>query len=537
MATLQDYLGITKLRDAWPKWKANIIAINNQVIAHVAGTADKHSAQDITYTGDFVGKTEVKAAIDQAKTEIDTIVISASIDPEVAFARESLVKSKTFETLDARLEEDEQDLVTYKADNASQLTEVTDRTTQSVKMSNALRLYPERITTYDGTVTEVCNGYTLSQWSGAGITADIDNRVDGKKTFEMLTGDYGKTPLLFTKVAGEASPYAMNTLAVALDLSTCDYIDIYIHFKDYDTSTYSVRFYTDAAYYLLQPNSNYINNGVFSDNPYGWRRIRVPKSDATIGDGTPDWTNITKILFSPMYNTVDDSFSTLAKITGVQIPKGVISIDFDDGNSTVYDNAVPAMDVNGLVGTAYVITSLVGTAGYMTWDQLRELRDKGWLIGSHTHTHQDLTSLTVAEIQTEFDVSQKLLRDNGFIEGSYFLATPKGTWNSTVQAEAKKRFLAARYECFPDNTIPPMDNFHYNYSSVGNTNTLSTITDRVDTAISAKVLDHFTFHSIATPADLIQKWTIENFADFCAYVATKRDAGLLDIVTISDTVI
>ena len=118
MATLQDYLGITALRDAWPRWKANVIAVNNQVIAHVAGTADKHAAQDITYTGDFVGKTEIKAAIDQAKTEIDTIVISASIDPEVAFARDSAVKGTTFATLDARLEESEQDHVSYKADNA-----------------------------------------------------------------------------------------------------------------------------------------------------------------------------------------------------------------------------------------------------------------------------------------------------------------------------------------------------------------------------------------------------------------------------------
>ena len=118
MATLQDYLGITALRDAWPKWKANVIAINNQVINHVAGSADKHAAQDITYTGDFAGKTEVKAALDQAKTEIDTIVVNASIDPEVAFARDSAVKSKVFGSLDDRLEEDEQDLVTYKADYA-----------------------------------------------------------------------------------------------------------------------------------------------------------------------------------------------------------------------------------------------------------------------------------------------------------------------------------------------------------------------------------------------------------------------------------
>ena len=48
MATLQDYLGITALRDAWPKWKANVVAVNNQVIAHIAGTADKHLTSHVT---------------------------------------------------------------------------------------------------------------------------------------------------------------------------------------------------------------------------------------------------------------------------------------------------------------------------------------------------------------------------------------------------------------------------------------------------------------------------------------------------------
>ena len=124
MATLQDYLGITKLRDAWPKWKANIIAINTQIINHVAGTADKHAAEKITYSGSFTSKTDVKAALDQAKTEIDTIVVSASIDPEVALARQSSVKAKTFTTLDARFEETEQDLVSYKADNMQYLINV-----------------------------------------------------------------------------------------------------------------------------------------------------------------------------------------------------------------------------------------------------------------------------------------------------------------------------------------------------------------------------------------------------------------------------
>ena len=154
MATLQDYLGITALRDAWPKWKANVIAVNNQVIAHVAGTADKHAAQDITYSGSFTSMADVKAALDQAKTEIGTIVVNASVDPEVALARESSVKVKTFATLDARLEESEQDLVTQLADRANLKDFVwNDTTVDNTTIFNALLLTGQRIILKPGTLT------------------------------------------------------------------------------------------------------------------------------------------------------------------------------------------------------------------------------------------------------------------------------------------------------------------------------------------------------------------------------------------------
>jgi hypothetical protein len=111
-----NFSGITKLRDWWGKVKTNFTNINTQLVNHIAGTADKHAAEKITYTGNFSGKADVKAALDQAKSEIDTIVISASIDPEVAFARQSAAKSKAFATLGARLEESETEAIAHLAD-------------------------------------------------------------------------------------------------------------------------------------------------------------------------------------------------------------------------------------------------------------------------------------------------------------------------------------------------------------------------------------------------------------------------------------
>jgi hypothetical protein len=78
---------------------------------HITGVSGQHASDSISYSGSFVGKDTVKAALDQAKSEIDTIATNASIDPEVALARNSAVKSKTFTTLDGRLEESEQDII------------------------------------------------------------------------------------------------------------------------------------------------------------------------------------------------------------------------------------------------------------------------------------------------------------------------------------------------------------------------------------------------------------------------------------------
>ena len=80
MSIIIDILtGTMKLRDAWPKINSNFAGI---------------------------------------KTEVDAIV-TGSANAEVGQAHVSTVKSKTFTTLDDRLEEDEQDLVTYKAETAT----------------------------------------------------------------------------------------------------------------------------------------------------------------------------------------------------------------------------------------------------------------------------------------------------------------------------------------------------------------------------------------------------------------------------------
>ena len=66
--------------------------------------------------------------------------------------------------------------------------------------------------------------------------------------------------------------------------------------------------------------------------------------------------------------------------------EGPFELSFDDAHVSM----MRAADVlEGLcTPTLFVPTGYVGTSSdFLGWDQLRELRDRGWLIGSHTVSH------------------------------------------------------------------------------------------------------------------------------------------------------
>ncbi len=183
--------GLQKLKEAWPIINANFTNTKTTVDAHIAGTSDKHASDKITYSGSFTSKNDVKAALDQAKAEIDTIVVSASVDPEVALARQSSVKSKSFATLDARLEESEQDHKTHLTEKAYKSI---DRI--KAKMKNG------------DTVLGVWYGdSTICGWNTTDNTGNVINAINGYNPW--LTHSFGDE---WEAIAINSCPVKLQTL-------------------------------------------------------------------------------------------------------------------------------------------------------------------------------------------------------------------------------------------------------------------------------------------------------------------------------------
>jgi len=102
-------------------------------------------------------------------------------------------------------------------------------------------------------------------------------------------------------------------------------------------------------------------------------------------------------------------------ITAGRIPNELAArffcLTFDDGCASDYTEAFPALMELGMRATFFVVPTLVGTPGYVTWAQLREMAAAGMEIGSHSLTHPFLHDLDAAGIRREFGESKRILED------------------------------------------------------------------------------------------------------------------------------
>jgi len=102
-------------------------------------------------------------------------------------------------------------------------------------------------------------------------------------------------------------------------------------------------------------------------------------------------------------------------ITAGQVPSELggafFCLTFDDGCASDYVEAFPALLEVGMRATFFVVPTLVGTAGHVTWSQLREMTAAGMEIGSHSLTHPFVHELDAAGIRREFGESKTMLED------------------------------------------------------------------------------------------------------------------------------
>jgi peptidoglycan/xylan/chitin deacetylase (PgdA/CDA1 family) len=143
-----------------------------------------------------------------------------------------------------------------------------------------------------------------------------------------------------------------------------------------------------------------------------------------------------------------------AAVTAREPPR-TLAVTFDDGFRSVYRHARDPLDRLGVPATVFVVTDFVGTerpmvwpgieswaAGAdaselvpMSWEELTELGDAGWEVGSHTCTHPHLTRCDDATLERELRGSRERCEER-LGRACRSLAYPYGDFDDRVAAAA-----------------------------------------------------------------------------------------------------
>jgi peptidoglycan/xylan/chitin deacetylase (PgdA/CDA1 family) len=143
------------------------------------------------------------------------------------------------------------------------------------------------------------------------------------------------------------------------------------------------------------------------------------------------------------------------------LPERTVGLTVDDAYASVFANAWPRIKAAGLPFTLFVSTDPIdkGQAGFMTWDQIRELARNGVEIGAHTASHLHMVDGGRALGRTELARST----DRFVIEigkKPTLFAYPYGETSSAIRRLVKEWDYGAAFGQ-QSGVVNPTSDFHY----------------------------------------------------------------------------
>jgi hypothetical protein len=389
--------------------------------------------------------------------------------------------------------------------------------------------YPVNFERWDEVVDEIQVFDSASGWSvlenGSGL--DTETTFEGKPTMKLVSpGGVVIRPRYNFNRTVDLTPYDYVELVLKLDRRIEEPDDVSLRFSKDDWSIENPM-PSQHPYYMLPSNQ--------------WVRVRL-----NVHAVTPNvpWDEIRR--FRIFYLPPDGAPITMhiAKMHGVRVKRALVSIGFDDSYNSVYNTAFPIMSQYGLAGAFYIITSQIGGTSAVTWNQLREMRDRGWVIGSHTHTHVDLGDSNVSDEEKIQDImrADAILKQQGFRDGARFFACPYGQRPPAGGAvDTLLRSLTINRRLVGGGTVAnqtsPVGVFYGDRLRgvvMGADQTVQYAIDLIDEAVEKKLYLEFLFHIIVQNPTQSTQFAPDDFEEVCAYIADLRDAGQLDVVTPAD---
>ena len=399
--------------------------------------------------------------------------------------------------------------------------------------------------TYATAYKKITDANTLTGWAKTQNNTAVNLSLSTEYGFNAVCiekSDDSDTFVYFNN----GSPIGLNTYLIfklAGDFSTMQFLQVALF-----DSAGNKLFYRFLTLDLFGANGRGIYDGV--DNV----KVELRANDMTAAFDGASLDNVAGIGFAAS-RKADTIKLWVSAIETVSF-KPMITLRFDDQRLSVYQNAYPVMDKYGFKGMIAVITGRPNlgndpdinygsiNADGMTKEQLIEVRNKGWDLVSHTHTHPESWNKTDEYMRTDYQKSVDYLRKElGASElSSSILVSPFNNRNERI-AQIQRKYFDAQLNQFGYNSHMPRqpegtwDNgslWTDLRSQIGDGNNADTLIGYAQQAIAKQRWVTVMMHDILPiPANS----TNINVNDFVAFMDwLNANKNLIDVVTVSDVV-
>ncbi len=361
------------------------------------------------------------------------------------------------------------------------------------------------------------NTQVILTGSDLGVTNPV-HILDGYEGYDMSI------------VAPDTTAQADYVLPAPIDVSNSNVLELVVHIDNVAAFS-SVR-----VYLFTSANPSTVDHGLVTlrvekDFGGGYYRLKIPLNlISTVGAYDP--TNITWVrVRSYASDTVTISVISVKQM----VNNPVITFNFDDSSPTVYSTAMPILSKYGFRGSFFVITDNIDKTDQVTSNQLKELYNLGWDIGSHTDTHVTLTTNTEDVVRSDVSKARQKLISLGFFRSANLLAAPGGNFSGAQKYlyENLVQFVRSSIHSTLRSMLPAKQKDSYPHAGFESHDGLlvADVKTRIDEVIANGEWFNLTHHIIDSAPGYTNP---TDFEEIVSYIYQKTQETNLQVKTTSE---
>lgn len=377
--------------------------------------------------------------------------------------------------------------------------------------------------------------------AGSGMTVSVDTAVtwNNQPTLRIdIPALSSGTYRVGTSGATVSLPAAIHTwngekwLTVAIRSSNLAAVDNFnLFFGDAGFANYYAASFDEDNF----PEFQYQNNE--------WM-VGVPLT-YSIGAGAPTFTGAKRLRLN--FTVTSNANPTTIWVGGVGFMpdnRAKCLITLDDGYDEHYSFVRPLLTTYGIPASFSIAKDLIGTAGFMTEANLREMVSNPLVcLVNHGRVNSSYATLGLSEYMSHINECRRYLEGLGVQDGARHHAYIQSVWDSTLASAMESNgYLTARAGIstgtrnWQDKTIRLNDKRRWNLTAGEDMETGTTLAN-IQTQVNAAIANRQTIFLIGHRFDVsagVDQWAESDFTALLAWLQGLQRQGLIDCMRWDD---